>query len=149
MISDQLRARMEALLAIADAPFAASLRMPLRVESRANIRQHWGDASKHSAKHRLAARMVCARLRPSLRRWVAASGGLVVRVVRVAPRALDSHDNLGAALKPVIDGVADALGLTTDADARVVFVPDAVRGGVREHAVELEFYPLSRGRFAP
>lgn len=143
MISDALRVRFEVLHAIADAPFAAALRLPLRVESRGNARWHWGDASKHSAKHRLAARMACARLRPSLRRWVA-EGELVVRVVRIAPRALDGHDNLGTALKPVIDGVADALGLRNDADERVHFVCDAARGGVREHAVQLEFYPLCR-----
>lgn len=143
MISDALRARLEALEAIADAECRARLRLPLRVESRGNARWHWAAAAAHSRRHRQAAQLVCARLRPTLRRWVSA-GELVVRVVRIAPRGLDSHDNLGSALKPVIDGVADALGLRDDADERVHFVPDAARGRVREHAVEIEFYPLSR-----
>jgi len=34
---------------------------------------------------------------------------LVVTVTRVAPRKLDAHDNLRAALKPHVDGIADAL----------------------------------------
>lgn len=147
MISDALRTRLDALEAIADAECAARLRMPLRVESRGNARWHWGTGAAHSKHHRQAAQLVCARLRPALRRWVA-KGELVVRIVRIAPRGLDSHDNLGTALKPVIDGVADALGLRDDADERVHFVPDAARGGVREHAVEIEFYPLTPRRSA-
>jgi hypothetical protein len=141
MISDTLRARMEALLAIADRSCRTSLLLPLRTESRANARWHWGTSAEHSKKHRQAAHLVCKGRGALLRSWL--KGGLVVRVVRVAPRALDGHDNLGAALKPIIDGVADALGVA-DNDERVHFVPDAIRGGVREHAVKLEFYPLHR-----
>jgi hypothetical protein len=40
----------------------------------------------------------------------------VVRVVRVAPRELDSHDNIAHALKACTDGVADFLGVNTTMD---------------------------------
>ena len=144
MISDALRQRLDVLSAIADESYAASLRIPIRAESRGNARWHWGTSAAHSKAHRQAAHLVCARLKPSLRRWVA-EGELAVRVIRIAPgRGLDPHDNLGASLKPIIDGVADAMGLRDDADERVHFIPDAERGGVREFAVELEFYPLHR-----
>lgn len=47
---------------------------------------------------------------------------LDVTVTRLAPsNGLDPHDGLGAALKGVIDGIADALGLKNDRDPRVRF----------------------------
>lgn len=47
---------------------------------------------------------------------------IVVTVTRLAPSGgLDPHDGLGAALKGVIDGIADALGLKNDRDARVTW----------------------------
>jgi hypothetical protein len=39
---------------------------------------------------------------------------ILVKVTRVAPAMLDRHDGLQSSLKPVIDGLADALGLATD-----------------------------------
>lgn len=51
-----------------------------------------------------------------------------VTITRVAPsRGLDPHDGLGAALKGVIDGVADALGVD-DRDPRVVWKLEQRRG---------------------
>lgn len=47
---------------------------------------------------------------------------VIVTVTRLAPSGgLDPHDGLGAALKGVIDGTADALGLKNDRDARVTW----------------------------
>ncbi len=58
-----------------------------------------------------------------------------VTVTRLAPsNGLDPHDGLGAALKGVIDGVADALGLANDRDERVTWVLEQERSktyGVR------------------
>ena len=65
-------------------------------------------------------------------------GALVVRVVRVAPRALDD-DNLAATLKRVRDGLARHLGVD-DKHPCVEYVPDADRGAVRENAVRLEVF---------
>jgi len=139
VISQALRVRMEALEAIASMDPRIVLRLPLRVVSRGNARWHWARHGEHSARHRRAAHLVCLSRRVELRRLLAR--GLVVRVVRIAPRSLDTHDNLGTALKPIVDGVADALGLVDDSDERVRFIPDAERGGVREELVRLEFYP--------
>lgn len=64
---------------------------------------------------------------------------LGVTVVRVAPsNGLDPHDGLGAALKGVIDGVADGLGLTNDRDPRVTWVLGQRRGKPKEYAVEIQ-----------
>ncbi len=50
-------------------------------------------------------------------------GPVTATITRLAPsNGLDPHDGLGAALKGVIDGVADALGLKNDRDERVTWV---------------------------
>jgi len=60
---------------------------------------------------------------------------VVVTVTRVAPsRGLDPHDGLGAALKGIIDGVADGLGLSDDRDSRVAWRLEQRRG---QYAVEV------------
>jgi hypothetical protein len=59
-----------------------------------------------------------------------------VVLTRVAPSSgLDPHDGLGAALKGIIDGVADGLGLTNDRDPRVTWVLAQRRGRPGEYAV--------------
>jgi hypothetical protein len=54
---------------------------------------------------------------------------VIVTVTRLAPSGgLDPHDGLGAALKGVIDGTADALGLKNDRDPRVTWQLAQERG---------------------
>jgi hypothetical protein len=48
------------------------------------------------------------------RAWLKVGGSIEVTVTRVSPGELDQHDGLRAALKAVVDGVTDALGLKTD-----------------------------------
>lgn len=70
---------------------------------------------------------------------------LVVTVTRVAPsRGLDPHDGLGASLKGVIDGIADALGVD-DRDPRVIWRLEQRRG---PWAVEVRFMPVSLAEVA-
>ena len=63
---------------------------------------------------------------------------VTVTITRVAPSSgLDPHDGLGAALKAIIDGVADALGLKNDRDARVTWVLAQRRGDPKKYFVEV------------
>jgi hypothetical protein len=63
---------------------------------------------------------------------------LLVSVTRVAPSdGLDPHDALGPALKGVIDGIADALGLKNDRDPRVTWALGQVRGPKGYYGVEI------------
>jgi hypothetical protein len=94
---------------------------------------------------RLAAIIRASRRRVERRRAHAALVGVAlppapwrVTVTRVAPSSgLDPHDGLGAALKGVIDGVADGLGLRSDRDPVVSWVLDQRRGARGEYAVEV------------
>lgn len=126
--------RLGALQLLAETAPVATVEFPLRLTSRANTHAHWRQlAEKHAGQRLLAythARRFVARLKPKL------SHGLVVRVVRISPQRIDLHDNLGAACKSVIDGVAQAFGVD-DRDQRIVYVPDDEDG---DWGTRLEFY---------
>ncbi len=63
---------------------------------------------------------------------------VVATVVRLAPgNGLDPHDGLRAALKGVVDGVADWLGLDNDRDPRVTWEYDQRRSPKGIYAVEI------------
>lgn len=63
---------------------------------------------------------------------------ITITLVRISPLPLDHWDGLRAALKPVVDGVADFLGVK-DSDKRVMWNYNQTKGRVREHAVEITF----------
>lgn len=122
----------------------STLRVPLRIQSAANLREHWAAKARRVKAERDA---VCLT-------WLAMGNGLVpvlradqratVALTRIAPRALDGHDNLRSALKPCVDEIARCLGLTSDADPRVTWLYDQRRGKVREYAVEVLVHVKSK-----
>lgn len=60
-----------------------------------------------------------------------------VKLIRVAPRELDGHDNLPGIFKAVTDQVAAELGLD-DRDPRVSWSYGQERGKVRQYLVRVE-----------
>lgn len=66
------------------------------------------------------------------------STAITITVTRVAPsNGLDPHDGLGAALKSVIDGVADAIGLKNDRGPFVTWRVEQRRGPPKHYSVEV------------
>ena len=114
-----------------------ALTLPLRVN--ANARGHWRALAAKTAAQRKG-----VALAVRLHRGVSActlhltlGGRLRVELTRVAPRELDWHDNLRTALKPVVDGVGDALGLKSDRDVRLAWDYAQARGAPRMYAVKI------------
>lgn len=60
-----------------------------------------------------------------------------VTVTRISPGRLDPHDGLGASLKGVIDGVAEALGIDDGDETRIRFVLRQRKEGRGVHGVEV------------
>ena len=109
------------------------LEIPLRTRSAPNLREHWATRARRVRRERLATALACRR---ALR-----IGGLlpcVVTLTRIAPRALDEHDNLRAALKGVVDQLALELCVRDDRDPRVTWRYAQSRGGVRDYMVRVE-----------
>lgn len=137
-LSPTLARRLAALeLLASEEPFLV-LELPFVTTSRANDHRsnHWGARARAAKPQRQGTQLALAKHRRTLQAELAAAG-LVVRVVRIAPRELDGHDNVGMALKAVSDGVADALGVN-DRDERLVLQPDGEKG--TPPRVRLEFY---------
>lgn len=136
-----LAQRIEALALVQSTEPIASARVELTLPSRANAargQSKWAalKASKIAATQRTYGRLLGARLKRVWVLWDKSEINFwVVRLVRVAPRLLDT-DNLEGALKSVRDGIADAFGID-DRDSRVRYVVDQAKGPA---AVEAHLY---------
>lgn len=109
-----------------------SFRIPsIRLRNIANVRWHWSQRARHAAAQRTAARAFATRALAG----IAPVGDIVVTIVRVAPRAMDS-DGATIAAKHVRDGIADALRLD-DGDRRLTWHVAQRKGEPREYAVEV------------
>lgn len=109
-----------------------SVVLPIIAISEANSRDHWATKAKRVRLHRMAAKTLCpAYPLPCL-----------VRLVRIAPRALDD-DNNASALKATRDGIADKLGVN-DRDPRVKWEYAQEKG--KPAGVLVEFMPMELSR---
>jgi len=107
--------------------------LPIRAESIANRREHWTTRARRAQQHRDTAKWHCiasSTTRPTL--------PCVITLTRIAPRALDAHDNLPISLKNTVDGIADYLGID-DRDPRVRWEYAQRRGEPKQYAVEVAF----------
>jgi hypothetical protein len=102
------------------------LTISMRLPSAANLREHWAAKAKRVKQQRQAVAMfIGGRPKPAL--------PVVVTLVRIAPRALDS-DNLQSAFKAPRDEIARWLGVA-DNDPRVGWEYAQRRGGVGVYSV--------------
>lgn len=142
-LSPFLERRYRALLIIAaaEAPLA-TLELPgVRVRGTTNGSQGTsllGRKLRRAKQRGLRSLGHNAALALKLKALLDQHGGLVVRVVRVAPNRLDG-DNLEASLKRIRDGLAKCIGVD-DRRPAVEYVPDDRQGGVREYAVRFEVF---------
>lgn len=129
-LSPRLLDLRDALTAIDERPAALSRVLPIATKSEANLREHWARKAGRAKSQRTTAKLAMGK--------VVFGGRLAVLVTRLAPRELDG-DNLQRALKAVVDGLADALGLSNDRDPSVVWVYNQARGSP---AVRVDLFPL-------
>lgn len=99
--------------------------IPLKIPSAANLREHPMARYRRAKSQRAAAIVVPVHPLPC-----------IVRLIRIAPRPLDS-DNLQSAFKSLRDGIADRLGVK-DNDPRVRWEYDQQRGAPKLYAVRVE-----------
>jgi hypothetical protein len=133
------------------------VQLPLRVNANARGHSRFQPMVKFGPwprmKYRLASELLFKqrwlRLGDSARRQKLLDDGLVITLIRVAPQKLDSHDNLPTALKPVVDGITDALGLPNDRDPRISWAYDQRRSGAREYAVDVCIDPRPARSLCP
>lgn len=110
------------------------IELPKPLPSAANLREHWAARAKRVKAQRLAVRCAWSWRKA---KYDLPAFPLVVTLTRVSPRALDPGDNLPGSMKAHRDELAAILRID-DRDPRVAWVYRERRGGVREHAVEVE-----------
>jgi hypothetical protein len=110
-----------------------SVTLPIKAVSVLNERTHWAKKAARAKLHRTTAwaALRAADKEPRL------LGPVTVTVTRIAPRPLDSHDNLRASAKNGVDGIADWLGVK-DNDPRITWVYAQSKGAPKTYAVRVE-----------
>lgn len=133
-----------------------TIRVPVRLESEANVHGHWSGKARRAKDVRQAvtAAFVDAGEPVHVVQVVAKKSGavrtcprfarqpalpLVVFLTRIAPRELDG-DNAVRAMKAARDQVAELLGID-DRDPRVTWRVDQRKGGVGEYGLEIALAP--------
>lgn len=136
-----LHQRHEALTVALERAVLASHYAPLRLVSVANGSRGLSmGALRMQADKKKTQRQVGFAAGETFRRFLSPKAPFhVVVVTRISPRGLDPHDNLGHAMKSVIDGCAAALGVN-DRDSRVRYVPSQQQGVEGEFGVRLELF---------
>lgn len=81
---------------------------------------HWRGVAKRTKAQRESARACAQRFAP-LATFAPPSGPWRVKLTRVSRGRLDGHDNLRSALKHVVDGIADFLGVNDGDRSAVVW----------------------------
>lgn len=109
------------------------LRLPLRLQSVANLREHWAAKARRAKRER---QTVCQEFVRVGGIWMThPTIPLVITITRIAPRPLDG-DNLQAACKACRDGIADWLK-TQDNDPLLTWHYAQQRGKPKEYAIEI------------
>lgn len=118
--------------------------LPTRTE--ANTAGHWAPKHRRARAQRRATYLWLRHLLPP----TPPAMPVRITVVRVAPRLLDSHDNLASALKHVVDGISDYLAggylQGEDRQPGLTWEYGQQRGKAHEYAVEVIVAPGARGR---
>jgi hypothetical protein len=105
-------------------------KLPLRIESVANLREHWRQRAKRAQMQREAAHWALkGNAQPP-------AGPLTVTLTRIGPRPLDT-DNLAGGFKAVRDGVADWL-MVDDGSPLLTWVYAQERGAPKTYACRIE-----------
>ena len=103
------------------------VRLPLKIISEANSRDHWRKSAERKKEHRMIARAILQQHARPMH-----NGSVRILLTRIGPRVLDD-DNLASGFKACRDGVADWLGID-DGSPRLAWSYDQSKGSAREYA---------------
>lgn len=114
------------------------IKLPIKTVSEANLsREHWTKKHKRHKLQKEAVKFGCAnRITPDML-------PCIIKLTRIAPRFLDTFENLPMSLKYVNDSICEllipnkAVG-QADSDKRIQTICDQIKGIPHEYAIEIE-----------
>ncbi len=83
--------------------------LPIRTRNVLNEKMHWAKRARMVKEQRNMALFYARLVSPPI--WRKGEKMPTILLTRLAPRRMDIHDGVPASLKPVVDGIADALGI--------------------------------------
>ena len=118
------------------------IRLPIRTVSEANSSEFWRIKAKRHKEQKKMIFDYWAKFNPVIK--LPAN----VVLIRVAPRELDSHDNLRVSFKYLTDAISECLtGIKkagrADSDKRITWDYKQEKGNVREYAIRIEIQPAA------
>lgn len=110
------------------------IEIPLKIVSVQNESSHWRAVARRRKDEKdevfVQLKFVHKLPRPAL--------PCVVRLTRIAPRPLDSHDNLRVGFKGPVDAIATWLDIK-DADTRITWQYAQEKGKPKSYSIRIEF----------
>lgn len=111
----------------------------LRLQSEANLREHWTKKASRVREQRQVIHWAFRALL-SEKQIANAKKHTSFEVVRIAPRALDRFDNLPRSMKAIVDELSEITGVD-DGDPRFELKALQRKGAPKEYGVEIRWLP--------
>jgi hypothetical protein len=116
--------------------------LPIKTVSEANMSEHWTKAARRHKLQKQRIKVAYLRDRPQ------ANFPLRVVITRIAPRHLDSHDNLPVSLKYISDAIAENLTGNhvpgqADSFCGLQFEIKQEKGYPKQYAVRIEIFEVN------
>lgn len=117
--------------------------LPIRTYSEANSREHWAAKRKRRLKQASALQSAWAKESPCIKD--PESCEIQIWLTRIAPRSLDSSDNLPASFKHLLDTLCDLIlpghkPGRADGKLNIMTIYGQRKGAPKEYAVEIKIY---------
>lgn len=115
---------------------------PIKIVSESNrsVGRHWAVVRRRFRSHArdiaLCLKNAETKANDRIWNWPMGASRIVVTLTRIAPRRLDSHDNLRSGFKGAADQIAHEL-VIDDGDSRIEWRYAQERGKPREYAVRI------------
>jgi hypothetical protein len=114
--------------------------LPIETVSEGNQREHWHKAARRHTKQKDVINLF---LKKDLPLYI--NQKITVKLIRIAPRKLDEHDNLRFAFKWVVDAIASLLkpGMQAgqaDSNEMITWEYGQEKGKPKEKSMRVEIY---------
>lgn len=113
--------------------------LPIRTYSEANSTEHWSKKNRRHKKqqNQLWTYFLCTR--PPIKL------PCTIKLIRIAPKTLDAHDNLPMAFKFIVDKLADYIipGKVeghADSDSRITWQYDQIKTKEKDYHIKIEVF---------
>lgn len=113
--------------------------LPIETVSEGNLFEHWHKATKRHTQQKMLIKLYLKEVSAFKDKKIA------IKLIRISPRKLDTHDNLPMAFKFIVDAIADLIspGLKAgraDDSTLIDWKYDQEKGKPKQKSIRVEIY---------